>query len=189
MLNTAERSANPDKTLVIFVGGALDHRYKPMLDGVYTPYKALHAHQQDIYYALHHERQQILQWVRHWQAHQHTVCLIGHSWGCQSVMDTAHDIDAKNSIEYLITLDPVSRRYINQRRKKPASVKRWVNIYIDAKRSPLERSNLIARLGGRWDYRPFADENICLQRQFDEEVTHGKAGLMFSAVYWRVLAC
>ncbi len=189
MLNKVTLLPNPHKTLIIFVGGALDHRYRPMFEGVYIPYRDLHAHQQDIYYALHHERKQIHQWIRHWQNHQQTICLIGHSWGCQSIMDIAHKIKMANSIEYLITLDPVSRSIINQRCKKPASVKRWVNIYIDAKRSPLERSNLIAILGGRWDYRQFADDNICLQNQHNEEVTHAKARLMFAPVYQQIAFC
>jgi pimeloyl-ACP methyl ester carboxylesterase len=189
MLKEIELPAKPNKTLVIFVGGALDHYYQMMLAGVYTPYRHLNADQQNIYYALHHERKQISKWVKHWQAHEQTVCLIGHSWGCQSVMDAAHKIKTKNSIEYLITLDPVSRGVINQHRKKPASVKRWVNIYIDVKRSPLERSNLIAILGGRWSYRQFADKNICLREQFNEEVTHAKARLMFMTMYKKIAAC
>lgn len=180
---------NPNKALIIFVGGALDQHYRSMLDGVYTPYRDLHKHQQDIYYALHHERQQIYGWIKHWQVHQQTICLVGHSWGCQSIMDSAHKIKAIDSIDYLITLDPVSRSLINQRCKKPASVKHWLNIYIDAKYSPLERSNLIAILGGRWDYRQFADENICLRNQFSEEITHAKAGLMFASVYQQISAC
>jgi len=173
---------NPTKPLLIFVGGALDHRYKPLLEGVYQPYHFYHSHHQDIHYALHSERKSILKWVKHWHDHAQSVCLIGHSWGCQSILDTAHKIELKNSIDLLITLDPVSRKFINQRAKKPHSVKRWLNVYIDGKQSRLERSNLIAILGGRWDYRENADENICLQQQLGEEVTHAKARLMFAVV-------
>lgn len=181
--------SSPNKTLVVFVGGALDQRYKPMFAGVYLPYKTRHGSQQDICYIGHHGRDAIDRWVRHWQAHQQSICLIGHSWGAQSVLDVAHKLNEHQCIAYLVTLDPVSRRFINQRRNKPLSVTQWVNVYIDAKRSPFERSNLIARLGGRWNHRDAADTNICLDQHLGEEVTHAKARLMFDYIYPQIAAC
>lgn len=159
-----------------------------MLKGVYAPYHLRHSHHQHTVYARHHDRKAILKWVRHWQNCGESICLVGHSWGCQTILDAAHKINDQRRIEVLITLDPVSRKFINQRHKKPNSVKQWLNVYIDVKQSPLERSNQIARLGGRWDYRDNADKNIRLQQQFGEEVTHAKAHLMFSTVEDEVIA-
>ena len=172
----------PNKALILFVGGALDHRYKPLFGGVFQPYQLRHSHRQDVHYALHSERKSMLKMIRHWQDYGQSVCLVGHSWGCQSILDVAHHVAQKKSIELLVTLDPVSRKFINQRGKKPVSVRRWLNVYIDAKQSRLERSNIIAMLGGRWDYRENADKNICLEHQYGEEVTHAKARLLFAAI-------
>ncbi len=183
MITKLHLPSKPNKTLVLFVGGALDHHYKPLFDGVYNPYKVRHSHHQSIRYALHSERQSILKLIQHWRANGQSVALVGHSWGCQSILDVAHKIKDKNSIKLFVTLDPVSRKFINQRHKKPLSVERWVNIYIDAKQSRWERSNLIAILGGRWDYRENADKNIFLRYQQGEEVTHAKASLMFLPIY------
>ena len=162
----------------------MDEYYKPLLTGVYLPYSLKNAHRQDSIYAPHHARNNILKWIRHWQAHNQIICLVGHSWGCQTMMDVAHKIsvDSTKKIHRFITLDPVSRRYINQRHQKPSSVDRWINIYLHRQHPKLERSNLIAYLGGRWDHRDNADENICLKEQFGEEVTHAKARLMFACV-------
>ena len=179
---------NPNKTLIIFVGGALDHHYKPLFAGVYLPYHLRHSHRQSIVYAGHRECKVILKQVTHWQDHGQSICLVGHSWGCQTILDVAHKIADRNSIEVLVTLDPVSRRFINQRSKKPSSVKQWFNVYIDVKQSPFESSNRIALLGGRWNYRKNADKNIQLQRLFGEEVTHAKARLMFATVEDELIA-
>ena len=178
----------PNKSLIIFVGGALDHHYKPLFEGVYLPYHLRYSHRQNTVYALHSERKRILKTVKHWQDHGQSVCLVGHSWGCQTILDVAHKIEDVHSIALLVTLDPVSRKFINQRRKKPSSVKQWINVYIDAKQSPFERSNLIALLGGRWNYRHNADKNIHLQQLQGEEVTHAKARLMFATVKGDVIA-
>ena len=174
----------PQKPLILFVGGAMDRYYKPLLEGVYLPYFHQYSHRQDVVYAPHHSRKNLLKWMQHWQDHNQVVCLIGHSWGCQSIMDVAYkaSLNSQHKIHYLVTLDPVSRKYINRRKLKPNTVDTWINIYIDSQQSRLERSNLIAYFGGRWDHRDNADENIFLQEQFGEEVTHAKARLMFACI-------
>ena len=153
-----------------------------MLKGVFYPYFLQNRHYQTILYAPHSARKLIAKWVNYWQKTIHSIVLVAHSWGCQTIMDVAHNTEQQQSIDYFITLDPVSRRFINQRRLKPNSVKQWVNIFIDHKQSYFEQSNLIAQLGNPWKYRYFADENIFLSEVLTEKVTHAKAYLMFTVV-------
>jgi hypothetical protein len=168
--------------LIIFVGGAFDFHYKAMLNGVFYPYLLRNKHYQTILYAPHSARNIISTWVNHWQSTHYSIALIAHSWGCQTIMDVAHNTQQTQSIDYLITLDPVSRRFINQRRFKPDSIKQWINVFIDHQQAYFERSNLIAQLGGSWKHRRFADKNIFLSKVLTEEVTHAKAHLMFSVI-------
>lgn len=81
-----------DKSLIIFVGGAMDQHYKPLFRGIYQPYLAEHSDRQHIIYAPHYARKLIRKWVNNWQQQQQPIALIGHSWGCQTIMDVANKL-------------------------------------------------------------------------------------------------
>ena len=175
-----------EKPLLIFVGGAMDDIYRPLLHGVFVPYRLQNSEQQDIIYATHGAHAGLIEIIHKWHDEGQKVALIGHSWGGQTVLDIARKLQqihgSERKIDLLVTLDPVSRRFLAKRQEKPANVSRWINIYVDYNRASLERSNLIARIGGYWGHCNHADRNIKMHRKQGQEVTHAKVNLMFAEV-------
>ena len=178
----------PNKTLILFIGGAMDDVYRPLLNGVFIPYYQKHAAYQDCFYATHAAIPQILNLVMYWHSFGQKIALVGHSWGGNSALKVARKIAGQMgdgiTIELLVTLDPVSRRYFQRNIVKPVNVKRWLNVHIDYSRASMEYSNLVARLGGCWGHCRNADRNICLNwdTHKNKEITHTMANRQFVEV-------
>ncbi len=172
-----------EKTLLVFLGGAMDDVYRPMLQGVFIPYRLKHVDHQDSCYATHAAIEETIQLIRYWHSAGQKIALIGHSWGGKSVFLIANKLTMeKIPIELLVTLDPVSRRYFRRQFKKPYHVKRWINVHVDYGKASMEYSNVIARLGGYWSHCQYADKNIKLSHDQEGEITHAMAGRMFAEV-------
>ncbi len=181
-----DNNYQPRHTLVVFIGGAMDDVYGPVLQGVFIPYRLRNAQQQDIAYATHGSVRAIVELVGRWHKAGKKIVLVGHSWGANSAMRVARNLETTCQIELLVTLDAVSRRLPGKQIHKPGTVKQWLNIYIDYRKASMEYSNTVARLGGYWGYCRHADENIRLSRDGAEEVTHAQAARMFREVADRV---
>lgn len=180
-------SCTHDKPLVIFVGGAMDDLYKPLLNGVFIPYRIANHGQQDIVYTTHNSIKAITHLIKKWSTCDRDICLIGHSWGGQTVINSAKQLSVDTNIKLLITLDPVSMRFNNHRQQKPENVSQWVNVFVDYTKARNERSNIIARIGGYWGCCQYADRNVKLSKKKGLEVTHARADLMFDEVKAEVL--
>lgn len=183
-------SYSADKTLIVFIGGAMDDVYRPLLNGVFIPYRLKHSEHQDSCYATHAATKQVLGLIKHWHAAGQKICLVGHSWGGRSVIQIAQNLLAGTqiTIELMITLDPVSRRYLRRQFRKPNNVKRWINVHIDYGKASREYSNMVARLGGYWAHCLYADQNIKLSHDNGEEITHAMAGRMFVEVEDQIIS-
>ncbi len=180
---TKDAEKNGEKTLLIFLGGAMDDVYQPMLQGVFIPYRLKYDGHHDCCYATHAATKHIIQLIKYWHSNGQKICLLGHSWGGKNIHVIANKlIVEKIPIALLVTLDPVSRRYFRRHIKKPANVKKWVNVHVDYGKASMEYSNVIARLGGYWGHCQHADRNIRLSRDNDSEITHAMAGRMFAEV-------
>lgn len=111
---------------------------------------------QDIYYRTHDTRNQVRLLMALYQAAGQPVVLVGHSWGGASAYKAA--LRSAAPVALLVTLDPVSVFPLGERRK-PASVARWINVWLDFglcdRKDP---SNRTARLGRPWGGRVPADE-------------------------------
>ncbi len=179
-----------DKSLVIFIGGAMDDIYRPLYNGVFVPYRLRYANHQDTVYTTHASIDLAITAIKYWQEAGQKICLVGHSWGGKSVLKIARRLEQKTSvkIDLLITLDPVSRRILgSSEQTKPAIVKEWVNVFIDYKKASMEYSNVVARLGGPWGNCTHADRNIMLSHdELGIEITHAMAARMFDEVEQRV---
>ena len=175
----------PENTLVVFVGGAMDEVYRPLLNGAFIPYRLEHGNDQDTCYATHASTKQVTALVIRWHQAGQKICLVGHSWGAKTIFHVARQLAPEVSIDLLITLDPVSRRFSRHQIKKPENVLRWLNVHVDYSQASMEYSNVIARLGGYWGHCANADTNSKLYREQGkngEEITHAHAGRMFEEV-------
>jgi|GEM_PF-435031 len=110
----------------------------------------------DIYYRQHQEKSAVRELIELYAKRGKSVVVAGHSWGGDTAARAAQASGAP--IDLLITLDPVSRKGPPE---NSASLKRWLNIYIDYDAATwLEQSNDIARIGGPWGKAPAASENV-----------------------------
>ena len=110
---------------------------------------------QDIYYRSHDARVHIQMLMALYHAAGQRIALVGHSWGGASVYKAA--LKSAAPVDLLITLDPVSRFPLGERRK-PANVRRWVNVWLDFKRADMrDSSNLTAWIGRPWGLNVRAD--------------------------------
>lgn len=157
---TGKITAECLKTLVVFIGGAADDDYQPMLSGVFSHYEHDYGHgnerKQDVCYS-EHGGGKVPQLIEKWQDANQKIVLVGHSWGGNRVICLAED-NPNIAIELLVTLDPVSRDKSGQQ-TKPANVKRWLNIYVDYNFADNSSANNIARIGGAWGSCSFSDMN------------------------------
>ncbi len=175
----------PRYTLVVFVGGAMDEVYRPLLKGVFIPYRLDRSIHQDTCYATHASAKQVANLVKRWHRAGHKVCLVGHSWGAKTLFDVSKQVSPEIVISLLITLDPVSRRLFRRQLRRPDNVHQWINVHVDYKQASMEYSNVVARLGGYWGHCANADSNIKLSRDDNEggrEITHANAERMFMEV-------
>ncbi len=181
-----------DKSLVIFIGGAMDDIYRPLYNGVFVPYRLRYANNQDTAYTTHASIDLAIAAIKYWHDAGQKICMVGHSWGGKSVLKIARRLEQKTSvkIDLLITLDPVSRRILGAcKQTKPTIVNEWVNVFIDYKKASMEYSNVVARLGGPWGSCTHADTNIMLSYdEFGIEITHAMAARMFEEVEQYVTA-
>ncbi len=173
-------------SLVLFMGGAMDDVYGPLFQGVFIPYRQRYSTHQDIAYATHAVSTASLELVHRWGQAGKQVCLVGHSWGGNSVVKIARRLSSAVDITLLVTLDPVSRRIPGWQVRKPANVAHWVNVYVDYRTASMEYSNIVARLGGYWGECRYADENIVLSHDASGEITHARAARMFQEVATKV---
>jgi len=170
------------KTLIVFIGGAMDDRYRPLYHGVFLPFRLRQqADSQDTCYATHATTKLIIPLIKHWSKAGQKVCIVGHSWGGNSALRIARELP-QTVIDLLVTLDPVSRRYLTRQTLKPENVNHWINVHIDYSKASMEYSNVIARLGGAWTDCPNADSNIKLSNDQNIEITHVMANRMFEEV-------
>ena len=189
-LDLSAHKAN--KSLVIFIGGAMDDIYRPLYNGVFVPYRLRYVNYQDIAYATHASVDLAIAAIKYWHGAGQKIALVGHSWGGKSALKIARRLEQKTpiKIDLLITLDPVSRRILgSSEQTKPTIVNEWVNVFIDYKKASMEYSNVVARLGGPWGNCTHADRNIMIS--YDGrgiEVTHAMAARMFEEVEQRVSA-
>ena len=179
----------PKNTLVVFIGGAMDEVYRPLLNGVFIPYRLDKNIHQDTCYATHASAKQVTNLVKRWHQAGQKICLVGHSWGAKTIFEVAKQVAPKIRIKLLVTLDPVSRRLFRRQLKRPDNVHYWFNVHVDYKQASMEYSNVIARLGGYWGHCDHADNNIKLSRDKKEacaenggEITHANAERMFLEV-------
>lgn len=151
------------KTLVVFIGGAADYKFQPLLRGVFYLYEREYGSSQDriqdVSYS-EHGGGKVPPVMKKWFEAGQKIVLVGHSWGGDRVIRLAED-NPQINIALLVTLDPVSRSK-NGQQAKPNNVKRWLNVYIDYKVADLSSANNIARVGGAWEACQNADINISL---------------------------
>ena len=167
------------KTLVVFIGGAADSLFKPLLNKVFGKYEFNYGRGenrlQDVCYS-EHGGGKVVALMKKWFDAKQKIVLVGHSWGGHRVICLAEE-NPDITIELLVTLDPVSWSK-NGKQAKPKNVKRWLNVYVDYKTASWWRSdNLIARIGGPWEECQNADENIIINEYID--YGHADAEPMF----------
>ena len=148
------------KTLVVFIGGAADSLAQPLLRGVFVPYEKRYGERgeklQDIAYS-EHGGGRIAELIKKWADAGQKIVIIGHSWGGHRAICVA-EANPDITIEYLATLDPVSWSK-NGKQPKPGNVKQWTNIYVDYEVGDYSLPNIIARIGGPWQFCFSADFN------------------------------
>lgn len=165
--------------LVMFVGGAKDPEFGPVLEGVFFPYNRDHEDIQDIGYGAWQTGASIKGLALHWMAQGQKVVLVGHSYGGDTVMDISRELsDAGKAIELVVTLDPVSRIGPRANQPKPTGVKKWLNVYVDYENAGRSGANRIALLGGVWGHCENADQNSTFLNGTGAE--HAYANSMFS---------
>ena len=149
---------SPDnlKNLVVVIGGftdgTSDYAYK-IFDALPQAIKDKF----DIYYREHDENLSVSLLVDIYDKANKKVILIGHSWGGDCAISNVAS-KTSNHIDYIITLDPVSKHPLD---RKLTNVSHWTNIYVDYSTAPKEDlTNLVARIGSPWMEIPNADENI-----------------------------
>ncbi|ACX87591.1 conserved hypothetical protein [Pectobacterium parmentieri WPP163] len=155
------------KTLVVFIGGAMDSGFQPLLKYVFSPYekkngrdvkdstgKVVKQRKQDVAYS-EHGGGKVPPLLKEWHDAGQKIVLVGHSWGGDRVILLAKE-NPDIPIELLVTLDPVSKK---GKSPKPDNVKRWDNIYIDYTVADNSFPNMVARTGGPWESCPGADYN------------------------------
>ncbi|HRK42733.1 MAG TPA: hypothetical protein PLH11_06820 [Gemmobacter sp.] len=162
--------------LVMFVGGALDVKFRPMIRG-FEDYDRVNESKQDIGYVSWNRDAALFAIALHWRAQGQKIVLIGHSMGGAKAHAVSKRLsDAGHDVELLVTLDPVFNRGAQP---KPARVKTWRNIHVDYARAAGSTTspNGIARLGGPWQNCPGADTNVVFWDIGQD--AHAKAEEMF----------
>lgn len=108
------------------------------------------------------------------------ILIIGHSWGGDTAMDIANDLDEKGiSVELLVTLDPASwfdvQEILQIYRSK--NIREWVNVYVSG---VANIDDIIANIGGKWGAESQADLNIdANEYRGISNIRHGDARNMF----------
>ena len=173
--------------LVMFIGGANDPEYGPVLKYTFPEYNRKNESYQDIGYGAWQTGSSLKSLALHWLAQKQKVVFIGHSWGGDTVMDVARELsESGKELELIVTLDPVSRWGPRQDQAKPKGVKKWLNVYVDYeqytnnKNLSHKSANNLARLGGVWGYCKHAVNKPPFFNRTGSE--HAYANDMFSEV-------
>jgi hypothetical protein len=163
-----EPSSSLALPVVCFVGGADDSQHRNLWR-VFDAYRrAVPGHAS--YYFFHDQHTEIGMRIR---ASQGPVCLVGHSWGGDTVLDVAYH-RRERPIELVVTLDPVAR--FTNWICTASHVGWWINVRVDP--TGPGSSNVIAQLGGHYGRRIGADRDIDLGRL----AVHADAPRMFAEV-------
>jgi Chlorophyllase enzyme len=187
LASSIELNLGHAKALVIFFGGANDSIHKNMYR-VYADYENSANHEKKYLPWTEDKAAKILianQLVNVDLASH--ICLIGHSYGGDTAMDVARDLNLVDlDIQLVVTLDPVSNQLvvtvdpvlnlINEPIELPSHVEKWINVWVETKGS-WRPDNIVAELGGHWGMEPNATENM-----FCEGASHAQANEMFKKV-------
>ena len=172
------------KTLVVFIGGAADGKYQPLLKNVFAPYEKAYGRgnerRQDVCYS-EYGGVHVPPLMEKWFKANQKIVLVGHSWGGDRVVQLALD-NSHIIIDLLVTLDPVSYSF-KSIRSKPNNVTRWINVYVDYKHADNSQPNMVARAGHPWQFCSNADENHSINTKDGKKVNnvgHAHASTMFS---------
>lgn len=190
------RDASTYQPLVIFVGGAMDSSTKILLNGVFNSYNVLQEYYQDIGYGTYKTVQTLISLALHWRSKGQKIVLVGHSYGGDAAMDITRVLSAMGeTVELVVTLDPVSRTGPTANQVKPTNLKRWLNVYVpyqyyhpvyddflnsETGYSRPNRSTLandIAMIGNAWGMCQHADYNKQFFNKSGNE--HAEADKMF----------
>ena len=160
------------RPLVLVIGGFMD-QFLANSYAVSEQYPEDLAARHDVWFREYYEARFMRKLVHFYAGHGKPVASVGHSWGGDAAVNAvARRIS--DPIELLVTLDPVSRK--GPPRHRLANVRHWLNIYIDyASTAWLDIPNLVARIGGPWEYASSADVNIACP----SEMRHAWAAGMF----------
>ena len=181
------------KTLVVFIGGAADGKYQPLLKNVFAPYEKAYGRgnerRQDVCYS-EYGGVHVPPLMEKWFKANQKIVLVGHSWGGDRVVQLALD-NSHINIDLLVTLDPVSYSF-KSIRSKPDNVKRWINSYVQYKikrvakdfwkdKSTITNGNAVALVGHPWECCKGAD-NFIVNKNNDgtfNDISHADALEMF----------
>jgi alpha/beta superfamily hydrolase len=172
--------------LVMFIGGARDAEDKNVLSGIFSPYDKANEPFQDVGYGTYQTGGEVAQIATHWHLQGQKICLVGHSYGGDTVMDVVTRLANEGvPVEIAVTLDPVSRIGAGANQPKPPSLKRWLNIYVDYAKvgtGGITTPNSVALAGGSWGHCDQADINKSLDSVSTEDYKgydHAAADHMF----------
>ncbi|WP_198148199.1 alpha/beta fold hydrolase, partial [Elstera litoralis] len=106
-----------EKALVIFVGGALDTKYRPLYREFAVYCREGHPHQAKAYFT-HDADREIAKYITLWRKRYpgHQVGIVGHSWGGYCSYQVAQRLAGDGiPLDLLVTLDPVTKRDFERR--------------------------------------------------------------------------
>jgi pimeloyl-ACP methyl ester carboxylesterase len=160
-------SADCEKALVVFVGGAGDTKNLNMYSAFIEYCKAQHPHQAKAYFT-NDGSEQIARYIAAWRQRfpGHQTGLVGHSFGGWASYRAAQLLAEKGiPLDLLVTLDPVTKTNFERRNgfevsypkrpfERPKTTGKWYNVFVkDDPNMPVcstskSNANRIARIGG-----------------------------------------
>ena len=146
---------------VVFIGGALDD-WNHNLQRVFCAYDARWERTRKLYY-LHTAdtdglRREVLA-----QAAGGPIVLVGHSYGADAAYRLAQALAEEDSVDLLLTLDPVSTFGEARAVPRPAGVRRWINVRVGSGVG-LSSCGIVGALGGAWAAQTAADLDLRFPR-------------------------
>jgi pimeloyl-ACP methyl ester carboxylesterase len=153
-----ECASDQPRAVVVFIGGALDD-WNRNLQRVFCAYDAQGERTRKLYYLHSDARERMLREVLQ-AAGGAPIVLVGHSYGADAAYHLAGEINAAgDSVDLLVTLDPVSSFGQDREVPRPPGVRRWVNVRVGSGVG-LSSCGLVGRLGGQWAAQPAADADL-----------------------------
>ena len=168
------------RATVVFIGGALDD-WNRNLQRVFCAYDARWERTRKLYY-LHTAdvdelRREVLE-----RAAGTPIVLVGHSYGADAAYHLAEALAEDDSVDLLLTLDPVSTFGEGRAVPRPAGVRRWINVRVGSGVG-LSSCGLVGSLGGAWPAQSAADVDLRFPRDpadDDPDRDHCKTDEMFA---------